>query len=86
MTTAFSTGPGFFAANTRKADRTILPNTLRVLCARIEAYDIPEGDAIGLDTNFTVLFAMAEGRPDIARAMLSLGAAIKGNEAAATGR
>ncbi len=81
MNTVFSTGPGFFAALSRKVDRSIAPGTLRVLCARIEAYDIPKGDLDGENTTFTVLFAMAEGRPDVAKALLSLGDAITANAA-----
>lgn len=81
MNTVFNTGPGFFAALSRKVDPSIAPGTLRVLCARIEAYDIPQGDLDGENCTFTLLFAMAEGRPDVAKALLQLGKAIAANDA-----
>ena len=70
MTTAFSTGPGVYAGMTSGHDPSLPPNTPRVYCARIEAYDSPTTE--DLTTTFTLLPAMSEGRPDIAKALLAL--------------
>lgn len=77
MTTAFSTGPGFYAAVTSEHDPSLPPKTLRVYCARIEAYDFPVTEDI--TTTFTLLPAMSEGRPDIAKALLSLAVVLAEN-------
>ncbi|MBE2178900.1 MAG: hypothetical protein IAE97_00305 [Chthoniobacterales bacterium] len=79
MTTAFQTGPGFYAAETSKKCRSLVPGTMRVYCARMEAYDVPENDVDGLSTEFHLLFAKAEGNPEIARAILLLGKCIEKN-------
>jgi len=78
MTTAFQTGPGFYAANTRAVDKAIPAGVMRVYCARIEAYDLAD-DQVDLDTQFSLLVAMAEGKPQIAKALLSLADSIGGN-------
>jgi hypothetical protein len=80
MKTAFQTGPGMFAADSRKVDRSIPPRVVRVYCARIEAYDITDAP-IDLDTEFEILFAKAEKDPRVARALLKLGEAIEANRA-----
>jgi hypothetical protein len=79
MTTAFQTGPGFYAADTSDHRRNLPPNTMRVYCARLEAYDLPLGDRDSRNTEFQILFAQAEGNPDVARALLLLGRTIEGN-------
>lgn len=80
MKTAFSTGPGFFAADTSGHDRDLPPGVMRVYCARMEAYDLPiDASQEDLDTNFQVLFSQAEGNPEIAKAMLKLSGAIESN-------
>lgn len=80
MKTAFSTGPGFFAANTRATDDTIPAGTLRMLIARVEAYDGPLAKGTAFDQmEFKLLVEMADGRPDVARALLALHAALAGN-------
>lgn len=80
MTTAFQTGPGFFAADTSEHDKTLPANTMRVYCARIEAYDLPLHDKAALDTQFTILAAQGENDPRVAKALLKLGEHIKGNK------
>ena len=80
MKTAFSTGPGFYAANTRKVDDTVPPGMMRFYIARIEAYDGPLSKGSDLaDTEFKLLPAMADGRPEVARALLQLHSALAGN-------
>ncbi len=80
MKTAFSTGPGFYEANTNKTDKSIPPGVIRIHCARLEAYDITGSpDDVGNEVQFTVLFAMAEKDKRLAKALLGLGRAINGN-------
>lgn len=82
MKTAFATGPGFFAARSRKVDPAVPPGMMRFLVARIEAYDGPvaHDSALG-ETSFTILAALCEGKPEVARAMLELGDHIHSNRA-----
>lgn len=82
MTTAFQTGPGFFAAMSHSHDKSVPLGFLRVFCARIEAYDLPKGSEVMDKIEFTVLFAMAEEDPRIAQALLYLGETIAGNRKA----
>lgn len=61
MTTAFQTGPGFFAADSSDCDKTLPKDMMRFYCARIEAYDIPvSGDDPGHNTTFEILAAKGE--------------------------
>lgn len=80
MKTAFQTGPGFYAADTDKHDRTLAKDTMRIYCVRLEAYDLAN-DQVDLDTQFTVLFGMVDTDPRLAKALLKLGEGIKANEA-----
>lgn len=80
MKTVFSTGPGFYAASTRKVDDTVPPDKIRMFIARVEAYDGPL--ALGTDfdkTEFKLLPAMAEGKPEVARALLQLHSSLSAN-------
>jgi hypothetical protein len=80
MTTAFQTGPGFYAAASRKADKSLPPGTVRIYCARLEAYDLPRAaEEHELKTEFKLLVAMAEEKPAIARALLQLHGALNAN-------
>lgn len=80
MNTAFQTGPGFFAAQTAKVDRTIPLGIIRIYCARLEAYDLPHhGDDPGLETTFEILAAKVEKDPRLARALLLLADHVNGN-------
>ena len=79
MTTAFCTGPGFFSVKTSKSDPSIPPNVMRIFTARIEAYDYPETSPDFQESVFTVLPAKADGRPEIAKALLELGNVIQAN-------
>lgn len=80
MKTAFSTGPGFYAAVTDKTDRLVPAGHIRLFCARLEAYDGPlEHGTQMAETEFAVLPAMAQGRPDVARALLALHDALGAN-------
>ena len=87
MTTAYSTGPGFYAVMTKDAknpithDTTIPAGKVRVYVARLEAYDIDASAADG-EIQFTVLPAMAQGNPRVAKALLLLGDVINGNREA----
>lgn len=81
MKTAFQTGPGLYAANTNKVDRTIPKDVLRVYLIRMEAYDLTAGDDSMNNVQFQILFAMAENNPQIAQALLTLRDSINGNEA-----
>lgn len=79
MKTAFQNGPGFYAADTSRNRADLPPNSMRIYCARLEAYDLPlAGDAVD-NIEFQILFAQAEGNPEIARALLKLGEAIAAN-------
>ena len=70
MTTAYQTGPGMYAATTDKVDRTIPPGAVRVHCVRLEAYDLPaKPEQHDLDAEFTIVFAMAEGNPALAKTL-----------------
>lgn len=80
MTTAFQTGPGFFAAETSAYNKAIPPSSLRIYCARIEAYDLPEESADMDNIQFEILFAKAEKDPQIAHALLKLRDTINENE------
>lgn len=82
MKTAFATGPGFFSARSNKVDASIPPGVMRFQVARIEAYDGPITHDEGLDkTSFTILAALCDGKPEVARAMLELGDHIQANRA-----
>lgn len=72
MKTAFATGPGFYAAATAKSDNLIPTGTLRFYVARIEAYDGEAAQLAGNETQFKLLPAMCEGKPDVARALMQL--------------
>ncbi len=80
MKTVFNTGPGFYAASTRTHDDTVPSGAMRFFIARIEAYDGPL--ALGSEfekTQFKLLPAMAEGKPEVARALLQLHFALSAN-------
>lgn len=81
MTTAFSTLPGFYAAQTDKTNPRVPPRTLRIYVARLEAYDMPVNDdeEPGLDTQFTILGALAAGNPEVANSMLLLAQHVEAN-------
>jgi hypothetical protein len=82
MNTVFQTGPGFFAANTNEGDSAVPKGRIRILCARLEAYDLEIKNESDMDDiKFEVLFAKAEGKPQLAKAMLALADAINGNRA-----
>jgi hypothetical protein len=79
MKTAYRNGPGFYAAATSSKRPDLPPNTTRIYCARLEAYDLPlAGDAVD-NIEFQLLFAQADGNPEIARALLLLGETIAAN-------
>jgi hypothetical protein len=80
MKTVFSTGPGFYAANTQAHDDTIPPDMMRFFVARIEAYDGPARPNTEFDKlEFKLLPAMAQDRPDVARALLQLHSSLSAN-------
>lgn len=80
MKTAFATGRGFYAANTHKGDRNVAPGDMRFYCARIEAYDgQAKAGTADADTSFKLLVAMAEGKPEVAAALLALHGALGAN-------
>lgn len=82
MTTAFATGPGFYAAKTTKSDPSVPPGQMRFFLARLEAYDGPiKADALTNQTEFSILAAMCVGKPTIARALLELSDHIQANRA-----
>lgn len=78
MKTAFQTGPGFYWAATSKTIPKLPANTIRVHCARLEAYDI-ENNKLDDETRFELLVAQAEGKPEIATALIALHKNIEGN-------
>lgn len=82
MTTAFQTGPGFYAALASDKYPELPPDTMRIYCVRMEAYDLKTNstEEPGLETNFKVLFHEADGKPEIARALLQLGSSITANQ------
>lgn len=80
LKTAFSTGPGLFAVRTSSSDPSIGSETVRLFTARIEAYDGPRAKNTDFDEMvFTLLPAMAVGKPDVARAMIELHATLTAN-------
>lgn len=81
MVTAFSTVPGFYAAVDSRHDSNVPKGKLRIMCARLESYDMDVGneEEPALDSSFIILASMAEGKPEVARALLSLGRHIEGN-------
>lgn len=79
MTTIFQSGPGLYAAETPEGNASVAPGTMRVYCARIEAYDLSASEQSDMDTSFHILFAKAENDPRIARALLKLGDTIAVN-------
>jgi hypothetical protein len=80
MKTAFSTGPGFYAAASSEYDDTVPPGVLRIFCARLEAYDGPKKSGTDFDaTEFKLLPAMADGNPQVARALLQLHTVLTSN-------
>lgn len=82
MTTAYQTGPGFYAANTKECDPTVPEGCVRIYCVRLEAYDLErKPDEEGLDVSFEIIFAKAEKDRRLATALLALGRAIEGNRA-----
>lgn len=82
MTTAFQTGPGFYAANSNVVDNTVPPGKMRSYCARIEAYDGPlDRNAPDNQVTFKLLMAMGDEDPRVARALLSLAENIQHNRA-----
>ncbi len=78
MKTVFKTGPGFFAAYTKEGDPSIANGKMQIYLASIEVVEL-DSTPLDNDTHFTLLVAMAEGRPDIAKAILMLGSAIEQN-------
>lgn len=82
MTTAFQTGPGFYAAFTDAKNNRVPRWRMRLYHARLEAYDIPLGsDPLSEVTSFHLLVAQAQGNPEIAFALLELAKAIEANRA-----
>ncbi len=80
MITKFSTGPGFYAAQTNEGNPKIPKGTIRLYVARIEAYDGPAALGDDMDkVEFTVLPAMAENNPEVAMALIQLHSALSGN-------
>ena len=90
MNTAFATGPGMYAAmtldtnNPISRDESIPPGCARVYCARIEAYDLKAGVDDLDSVSFTLLPAMADGNPKLAKALLILGEVLQANKAQLT--
>lgn len=80
MTTAFQTGPGFYAANTNVVDPSLPPGVVRFFCVRLEAYDVAD-DPDDEEIAFEIIFAKAEKNPQIAKALLDLARSIQMNEA-----
>lgn len=78
MKTVYSTGPGFYAADTTEGDPTVPPNVLRVYCVRMESYDLDCKTDLSL--SFHLIFAKAEEDKRIAKSLLSLRDAINANE------
>ena len=78
MKTILSTGPGMVAARSRKSDASIPANALRVVCARVEIYELDAGRADD-ELTFTLLPAMAENNPLVAQALLDLHQTLNGN-------
>lgn len=81
METVFATGPGFYCAQDSKHRESVPDGMMRFYCARLEAYDVRLGDASSMELSWTILFAMAEDNPEIARALLDLGKGIEANRA-----
>ena len=79
MKTAYQTGPGMYAADTSGHARYLPDDTMRVYCARIEAYDLELRDKGSINTQFQVLFAQADDNPEVARALLKLADTINCN-------
>jgi hypothetical protein len=79
MTTAFQTGPGFYAAESNKNNPRIPPGVVRIYCARIEAYDLPDDDDLADSISFTLLVALSETDPRIGRALQQLMSSLDGN-------
>ena len=79
LSTVFKTGPGLFCVNSKAAEAAVPDGTVRIYMASIEAYDMPKGDKDCENLHFTLLVAMAEGNPQLARALLTLSAAIEQN-------
>lgn len=80
LKTAFSTRPGFYAASTRPHDDLVPAGQMRFFVARIEAYDGGiTNDPLADQTEFKLLVAMADGKPEIARALLQLHGALAAN-------
>lgn len=79
MKTVFGTGPGFFAAKTDRVSASVPPKTVRIYCARLEAYDIPAEDGAMDNLKFTLLPAMADKNPELAQALLDLAQVIGSN-------
>jgi len=73
LETVFSTGSGLYAANSIVNDKSIAPGKIRLLFARIDVYDIEAKTGTEFDEmSFMLLAALAQGRPDIARALITL--------------
>ena len=70
MKTLFSTGPGFFWAETPNGSN-VPKGKMRIHCARIECYELDESDG-DLETTFDLLVAKAEDSKEIARSLVSL--------------
>lgn len=81
MKTAFQNGPGFYAAATSDKRRDLPRNTMRIYCARLEAYDLPLTDDAMDAVKWELLPAQAEGKPEIARALLLLADVLAANKA-----
>ena len=80
MTTAFSTGPGFFAVETHDFNPAVPVGGMMVYCVRFEAYDF--SSEIDSDIVFNGALELAEKDKRIAGAILKLGAVIEHNRAA----
>lgn len=77
MITRLSTGPGMFAAfTTPKMAPGLALGNVRMLCARLEVYDVTEAES---EVSFKLLPAMAEGKPEVADALLQLAKTIELN-------
>lgn len=73
MKTAFSSGPGFFAAYTHEKNQRVPKGFMRFYIARLEAYDGPAALGTANDEiTFKILAAKAQENPELALAMLQL--------------
>jgi hypothetical protein len=72
MNTAFKTGPGLYAAYTNEKNKTVPPDKIRLYLAEVQAVDIHKHEGAMDDVKFMLLPAMAENKPEVARALINL--------------